>query len=155
MNDATAIVFLTTPDNPSGFAPHVDDLLDFHHRLRDDCLLRIKLPFSVNVIAETAGIAALGDDSFRADTIKTVVQEREILAHTLGDMGFRVYPSQANFVLVRPPIAASQLFEELLRRGVIVRPLSSYGLDDYLRISVGNFEDNETLLTAVHEILAR
>jgi histidinol-phosphate aminotransferase len=213
VNDATAIVFLTTPDNPSGFAPLVEEVLDLHHRLPEDCLLvvdeaymdfavpqerysimslagrapnlvvlrtfsklyglaglrlgygvmparladyllRVKLPFSVNVLAEAAGIAALDDHAFRGETIRTVVQGREMLTHALGEMGFLVYPSQANFILVKPPMAASELFEKLLRRGIIIRPLPSYGLADHLRITIGNPEENQALLRAIQEILA-
>ena len=76
-----------------------------------DCLLRVKLPFSVNVLAEAAGIAALIDDLFRSETIRTVVRGREMLTHALGEMGFLVYPSQANFILVKPPMAASELLK--------------------------------------------
>ena len=212
VNDATAMVFLTTPDNPSGFAPLVEEVLDLHRHLPDDCLLvvdeaymdfavpqerysiislagrapnlvvlrtfsklyglaglrlgygvmperladcllRVKLPFSVNVLAEAAGIVALDDVVFRSETIRTVVQGREMLTRVLGEMGFLVYPSQANFILVKPPMAASELFEKLLRRGIIIRPLSSYGLTDHLRITIGNAEENQALLKAIQEIL--
>ena len=118
-----------------------------------DCLLRVKLPFSVNVLAEAAGMAALDDDAFRSETIGTVVRGREMLTHALGEMGFLVYPSQANFILVKPPMAASELFEKLLRRGIIVRPLTSYGLTDHLRISIGNSYENSELVMAMHDIL--
>jgi histidinol-phosphate aminotransferase len=212
VNDATAIVFLTTPDNPSGFAPPVEEVLDLHRRLPEDCLLvvdeayidfavpqerysilslagsvpnlvvlrtfsklyglaglrlgygvmpaeladsllRVKLPFSVNVLAEAAGIAALDDDAFRSETIRTVVRGREMLTHALDEMGFLVYPSQANFILVKPPLAAPEFSEKLLSRGIIIRPLQSYGLPDHLRISIGNAEENNELVTAMHGIL--
>jgi len=212
VNDATAIVFLTTPDNPSGFSPPVEEVLDLHHRLPEDCLLvvdeaymdfavpqerysilslagsvpnlvvlrtfsklyglaglrlgygvmperladtllSVKLPFSVNVLAEAAGIAALTDDAFRSETIRTVVRGREMLTHVLVEMGFLVYPSQANFILVKPPMSAPELFEKLLRLGIIVRPLSSYGLADHLRVSIGNVAENKELVTAMRTIL--
>jgi histidinol-phosphate aminotransferase len=212
VNDATAMVFLTTPDNPSGFAPLVEEVLDLHHGLPEDCLLvvdeaymdfampqerhsiislagrvpnlvvlrtfsklyglaglrlgygimparladyllRVKLPFSVNVLAEAAGIAALDDDVFRCETIRTVSRGREMLTRALSEMRFFVYPSQANFILVKPPMAASGLFEKLLMRGIIVRPLHSYGLMDHLRISIGNAEENQALLRAIQDIL--
>jgi histidinol-phosphate aminotransferase len=214
VNDATAIVFLTTPDNPSGFAPSIEEVLDLHRCLPGGCLLvvdeaymdfavprerysiislagsvpnlvvlrtfsklyglaglrlgygvmpaeladtllRVKLPFSVNVLAEAAGIAALDDDTFRSETIATVARGREMLTHVLGEMGFLVYPSQANFIMVKPPMAASELFEKLLRRGIIIRPLQSYGMTDHLRISIGNAEENQTLLRAIQAILAQ
>jgi len=212
VNDDTAIVFLTTPDNPSGFAPPVEEVLDLHRRLPEDCLLvvdeaymdfaipqerhsilslagsipnlvvlrtfsklyglaglrlgygvmmedladtllRVKLPFSVNVLAEVAGIAALDDEAFRSKTIRTVVKGRKMLTHALVEMGFLVYPSQANFIMVKPPMPASELFERLLMFGIIVRPLPSYGLTDYMRISIGNETENETLVRTIRKIL--
>jgi len=212
VNDSTAIVFLTTPDNPSGFAPPVEAVLDLHHRLPEDCLLvvdeaymdfavpqerysimsfagrapnivvlrtfsklyglaglrlgygvmparladcllRVKLPFSVNILAEAAGIAALDDDGFSSETIRTVVKGREILIGALSEMGFLVYPSQANFIMVKPPMPASELFERLLRLGIIVRQLSSYGLTDYMRISIGSAAENEELVRTIRKIL--
>lgn len=212
VSDDTAMVFLTTPDNPSGFAPVVEDLLDLHRRLPEDCLLvvdeaymdfamprerhsllplagsvpnlvvlrtfsklyglaglrlgygvmsealadillRVKLPFSVNVLAEAAGIVALADEVFRDATVDMVIRGREMLTRALGEMGFLVYPSQANFIMVKPPMSASQLFERLLGLGIIVRLLSSYDLADHLRISIGNVQENEKLVAALHEIL--
>ena len=63
------------------------------------------------------------------------------------------FPSQANFILVKPPTPAADLFEKLLQRGIIVRPLASYGLRDHLRISIGNSAEQEILLTLLQEIL--
>jgi histidinol-phosphate aminotransferase len=213
VNDTTAMVFLTTPDNPSGYAPPVEEVLELHRRLPEECLLvvdeaymdfavpqerysilslagsvpnlvvlrtfsklyglaglrlgfgvmpaqladtllRVKLPFSVNVLAEAAGIAALDDEEFRSETIRTVVRGRERLTAALDEMGFLVYPSQANFILVKSPLAAPELFEKLLSRGIIIRPLASYGLPDHLRISIGNAEENQALLMAIRDILA-
>ena len=71
----------------------------------------------------------------------------------LGEMGFLVFPSQANFILVKPPMAAAELFEKLLRRGIIIRPLSSCGLTDHLRISIGNADENHSLVMAMRDIL--
>lgn len=212
VNDATAIVFLTTPDNPSGYVPPVEEVVALHHCLPEDCLLvvdeaymdfavpqerysmmslagrapnlvvlrtfsklyglaglrlgygvmpedladtllRVKLPFSVNILAEAAGIAALDDEAFRSEIIRTVVCGREMLTAALSEMGFLVYPSQANFIMVKPPMPASELFERLLRLGIIVRPLSSYGLKDYLRISIGNEAENEGLVATICKIL--
>lgn len=212
VNDGTAVVFLTTPDNPSGFAPPVGEVLDLHHRLPENCLLvvdeaymdfavpqerysilslagsvsnlvvlrtfsklyglaglrlgygvmaarladtllRVKLPFSVNALAEAAGIAALDDEAFRSETIDTVVRGREMLTLALVEAGFQVCPSQANFIMVKPPMAAFELFERLLSLGIIVRPLSSYGLTDHLRISIGSEAENEKLVTSIRQVL--
>jgi histidinol-phosphate aminotransferase len=214
VNENTAMVFLTTPDNPSGFAPTAEEVLAFYRDLPKDCLLvldeaymdfavpqdrysllslagqasnlvvlrtfsklyglaglrlgyglmpeeladyhlRVKLPFSVNVLAEKAGLAALQDHAFRRDTLDTVVRGREELSRILREWGFQVYPSQANFILVKPPMPAAVLFERLLRRGIIIRQLLSYGLKDHLRITIGNANDHEQLLAAIRDILGQ
>ena len=64
-------------------------------------------------------------------------------------MGFDPVPSQTNFVLVNVRQDADALFERLLRRGVIVRPASGWGLDMYIRVTVGTPEQNRRFLEAL------
>lgn len=63
-----------------------------------------------------------------------------------------VYPSQANFLMFKLPpdkgYSAQNVFEALLTRGVIIRPLKSYGLPDYLRVSIGSPSENKVFITA-------
>jgi histidinol-phosphate aminotransferase len=117
-------------------------------------LLRVKLPFSVNVLAEQAGLAALRDRHFYDRTLQTVIRGREFLNGEMERLGCRVFPSQANFLMFRPPADAETIFEALLAKGVIVRPLGSYGLDEYLRVSVGHDEENQIFVQALQEALA-
>lgn len=121
-----------------------------------DACKRVRLPFSVNLLAEEAGLAALEDSVFLEETIRVTLAGRERLTSGLQTLGCRVWPSQANFLLVKPPHdgpSARQIFENLLRRGVIVRPLASYGLDRHLRVSIGNAEENEVFLREMEAIL--
>ncbi|MBQ4133669.1 MAG: histidinol-phosphate transaminase [Desulfovibrionaceae bacterium] len=120
-----------------------------------DVLTRVHLPFSVNVLAEQAALAALEDRHFYEETLRIVRQGRKLLADKMQGLGFEVMPSQANFIMVRPPagIAAAELFERLLQKGFIVRPLKSYGLDEYLRISIGTPEENDLFIEACEEII--
>lgn len=118
-----------------------------------DMLLRVKLPFSVNILAERAGLAVLEDEAFVAETLRVVHTGRTELADELSALGCEVYPSQANFLMFAPPMDARTLFEELLRRGVIIRPLGSYGLPGMLRVSVGNAEENREFLEKTAEVL--
>ncbi|MHC1791738.1 histidinol-phosphate transaminase [Solidesulfovibrio sp.] len=118
-----------------------------------DYLLRVRLPFSVNLLAEAAGLAALEDADFVSASLTQVRRGRELLAKTLTDQGCRVYPSQANFLMFKPPCPAPDLFTGLLSRGIIIRALKSYGLPELLRVSIGNNEENEAFLAAVKDIL--
>lgn len=123
------------------------------HRVAD-ALHRVKLPFSVNILAEQAGLAALEDRDFLHRSRDTVLRGKAFLTKGLERCGCRVSPSQANFLLVRPPKPAQEVHEALLRKGFIVRPLRSYGLPDHLRISIGRDDENASFLQCLEEILA-
>ena len=119
-----------------------------------DLVMRVKLPFSVNLLAEAAGIAALEDHHFRQATLKTVRVGRAWLAGELARLNCDPRPSQANFLLFTPPAPAREVFEALLVRGIIIRPLGSYGLADCLRVSVGSEPENRAFIQALEEVLS-
>ncbi len=120
-----------------------------------DAILRVKLPFSVNILAEKAAIAALEDRFFLEETLKTVAEGRTYLLESLKNLGCRVFPSLGNFVMFSPPIDARDVFDALLTRGIIVRPLASYGLNQMLRVSVGRKDENRMFIRALKEVLSR
>ncbi|MFO7727239.1 MAG: histidinol-phosphate transaminase [Desulfonatronovibrio sp.] len=118
-----------------------------------DYLLRVRLPFSVNILAEKAGVAALEDNVFRQATLDLISSGRQYLTKELERLGCRVFPSQANFLMFRPPKNADTVFKELLKQGIIIRPLKSYGLPDFLRISMGTQKENQLFLKTLKDIL--
>ena len=109
----------------------------------------------MNILAEEAALAALDDDMFREATQETVRKGRRELSEALAAMGCTVYPSRANFIMFTPPAGhpALELYEGLLRRGVIVRALKSYEMPQNIRVSVGNAEENKIFLKAAQELL--
>lgn len=117
---------------------------------------RVRLPFSVNLLAEEAGLAALQDTTFYAETLRTVREGRRQVSDGLKKLGCVPLPSQSNFVMFRVPqsCTASDVHEGLLQRGIIVRPLNSYGLPQYLRVSMGTAEENSLFLTFLQAVLA-
>ncbi len=119
-----------------------------------DKLMRVRLPFSVNLLAEAAGIAALEDLHFRAATLATVRQGREYLSRELKRLGCAVQPSQANFLLFTPPAPAREVFEALLAKGINIRPLTSYGLPHALRVSIGSEPEIRAFIEALEAVLA-
>jgi len=128
-----------------GYAVVNEDLADYFWRIR--------LPFSVNILAEKAGIAALRDVFFREKTRKVVLEGRNFLSQELPKLGCQVFPSQANFLLVKPPLSPKLIFENLLQKGIIIRTLDSYGLPEYFRISIGTMEENRLFLERLGDIL--
>ena len=117
-------------------------------------LLKVKLPFEPSGPAQAAGVAALEDREFIHRSLELNVRGRKLFTNVLRQMGFEVVSSEANFVMVPLESAqvASWLTEELLRRGVIVRPLAAFGLPNCVRISTGTDEENQMLIGALEQL---
>lgn len=106
-------------------------------------LNRVRQPFNTSIPSQAAAVAALGDTEFLARTLEITRQGREVFYQCFDKLGLAYTPSQANFVLVKVGPKAVDIQQALLGRGVIVRSMSSYNLDEYLRISVGLPEENQ------------
>ncbi|MEK7234154.1 MAG: histidinol-phosphate transaminase [Elusimicrobiota bacterium] len=115
---------------------------------------RIRMPFNVNLPAQRACLSALMDAAFVARTTAVNDAQRAIVARTLGERGFGVGDSAANFVFARSPLPGRSLFNALLRRGVIIRPLDEYGLPHFVRISIGTAAQNKSLFAALDQVLS-
>lgn len=112
-------------------------------------LERTRLSFNVNVLALKAAALAIADQAHIAFVRNTIAQQRKILVAGLRELNLHVLPSECNFVLVHFAKDASPIEQALVQQGVIVRPMRGYGLSEYLRITVGNAEENQRLLTAL------
>jgi histidinol-phosphate aminotransferase len=97
---------------------------------------------------------ALDDTAHVAAAVALNNRERPRLVARLQALGLRVLPSQANFITVDFGRDAKPIHQGLLERGVIVRPMASYGLPDFLRVSIGTERENDRFLAALTEALA-
>lgn len=110
-----------------------------------DIINRIRGPFNVSMPAQYAGIAALDDMEF---TKKSKIHNdiwMEILSKKITEMGYEIIPSYCNFLLVKFP-DAEKMDAHLQKNGIIVRNMKSYNLPEFLRITIGNEEENKKLL---------
>lgn len=118
---------------------------------------RIRLPFNVNIPAQLAAVAALGDTDFQARSLALVAQWRPWLAQQLGGLGLEAVPSAANFILVGFPKTPGKTAKEaeafLASRGIIVRGVTGYGLPDHLRMTIGLEEHNRALVEALADFM--
>ena len=114
-------------------------------------LLKVKLPFEPSTLAQAAGIAALADKEFLHRSLELNARGLRYLTEGLRDAGLHVVPSEANFVMVEVASEqeATRIFDRLVARGIIVRPLRAFGLPNCLRISTGTDEDNRMCLEAI------
>lgn len=117
-------------------------------------LLKVKLPFEPSTPAQAGAIAALDDKEWLHRSLELNARSLRRLNHTLTGMGLKVVPSEANFVLI--PLeereSAVSLVDQLLRRGVIIRPMESWGLPHCVRISTGTDEDLDLLFEALEQV---
>lgn len=108
-------------------------------------LNRMRQPFNVNAIAQAAALAALDDVEFTTRCVKANSAGLAQLEQGFRSLGLESVPSVANFLMVRVG-DGGRYFDALQRRGVIVRPIKSYGMPEWLRVTVGTAEQNERLL---------
>lgn len=120
-------------------------------------LSRRKDPWSVNFLAQVAGVAALGDEEYRDRTRQVIAGEREYLSAQADRIaGVRPYPAVANFLLLEiagTGKTATAICDLLARKGILVRNASSFPTlgEDFIRVAVRNRADNERFLTALRE----
>jgi len=118
-----------------------------------ELLHRVRQPFNVNSLANVAAIAALDDKEFLASTLRLVHDELDFLYAGLDNLGIRYIKSQANFFLIQVGKNADDVFEDLLKLGVIVRSMTSYGYPDCVRVNIGLHAENVRLLESLAKVL--
>ncbi len=216
VNEKTVAVFVTNPDNPSGYAVKKEEIIRLANSLPKNCLLvideayidfcdkeddysviklydkldniailrtfsksrglagirlgyavlpeiladyynRVRLPFSVNILAEKAGLSALEDEVFYNETLRVVKEGREFLNTELAKLGCKVYPSMANFIMFEPSNMpendSKYIYDALLAKGIIIRPLHSYGLSNKLRVSIGSEQENIEFINKLSSVM--
>ncbi len=116
-------------------------------------LNRVRQPFNVNALAQAAAIAALADDEYLKRSAAANAVGMMQLTEGFASLGLSYIPSYGNFICVEVGDAA-HVNAELLKRGIIVRPVANYGLPKHLRISIGTDAENAACLAALQAILA-
>ena len=122
-----------------------------------DCvalLNRIRQPFNVNSLAQVAALAALEDDSHILECLRMIEAGRHFLSDEFNSLELKYAPSRANFILVDVGRSASDVFQRLLKEGVIVRPMTSFGMESALRVTIGTPEENRRFIKALKKVLA-
>ena len=210
VTEKTRLIFVASPNNPTGTSNTESDLLEFAHSLPKHVILcvdeayaeylerapdlrptiaaghkviclrtfskiyglgglrigygyadpelirllqRVRQPFNVNSLAQVAASAALADKDFTNKCRRENELGRNRLCSGLSKLGIKTYGGCANFVLCEV-ISGKSFSYELLKRGIIIRPLNVYNMPNYVRISIGRPDENEKLLVAVEEMLA-
>ena len=113
----------------------------------------VRDPFNTNMPAQVAARAALADDAYMKDCIRKTVSERKRVTDTLNALGLFVAPTWTNFVFVRVPVRSDLLATDLLKRGIIIKPWKEKGFENWVRISIGLPNENDTVLKAIADLV--
>ena len=116
-----------------------------------EVLQRARQPFNANGIAQAGALAGMRDKAHMEATRRVTDEGRNFLQAEFLDMDLEFVPSHANFVLVRVG-DGKNVFEALLRRGIIVRAMGSYGLPEWIRVSVGTMPQNKTFVAQLRDL---
>ena len=122
-----------------------------------DVLNRFRDPFNVNSWGQVAAMAALRDEEHVAKSKAHNLEQLPFIARELASTGLKITPGIANFVLAEMPegeLSLDDFFKNMIREGIIVRPVANYGFSRGVRISVGTREENLRLLEAANKVMA-
>ena len=124
----------------------IRDLIAALHKIRDS--------YNVNGLGQIAAVATLGDLKYYRANFKKIIATREWLSRELTKLGFRVFPSQTNFILVQPPrFTAHEWLQKLRAQKILVRWFNFPEVKNYLRITIGTPAEAEALVKAARKIL--
>ena len=124
-------------------------------RYLNDCKYSFN-SYTMNRTAIAAGTAALEDEAYFRENVRKIMATREKAEHRFHELGFRFFPSEANFLFVtHPDRPAKEIFEALRARHIYVRYFPKERIDNYLRVTIGTDEEMEALFAALSEILGQ
>ncbi len=130
-----------------GFALSREDVMD--------CLYQVRDPFPVHRLGQVAAVAALKDEEHAIKSIQLVYEGKRYLYRELDRMGISYVPSQANFIFVDFEKDSEEVFQALLKEGIIIRPGKMWGYPTFARVTIGRMEDNHRFIQALKKILKR
>ena len=116
-------------------------------------LNRVRQPFNVNSLAQVGGLAALEDEEYYQLTLQRTRQGIFWLSQEVAKLGCRPLPTHTNFFLIDIGGEAKKLYEHMLHKGVIVRPMQAYGYPNFIRITVGQEHENQRFVKTLAESL--
>jgi len=114
---------------------------------------KVKDSYNINTISQQLAIAAIKEHTYMQQNCKKIQQTREQTSQQLKKLNFKVFPSQANFLFVQPPIPAPQLLKKLKTKGFLVRHFKQANISQYLRISIGTQQEMKQFIQATQQIL--
>lgn len=120
-----------------------------------DLLNRVRSPFNTSSVAQAAAVAALEDQSYVEICCQKNRLGLEQFYKACDKLGLFYYPSEGNFILIDMKRPGNQVFEELLSKGIIVRSGEALGFPSFIRITIGNEEQNNKIISAISQLVVK
>jgi len=114
---------------------------------------QLRTPFMINTLTLEGSIAALQDDEFIKKTASTILEEKYFLYEQLDRLGVKYWPTQANFITIKPEMNDVEFEGRMLEEGVMVRPVANFGAPGCIRVTIGDREANKAYLEALEKVL--
>ncbi len=118
-----------------------------------DCLHKVRQPFNINQMAQAGALAALEDAEYYNLILDRTTKGRVYLQREVDKLGCKSYPSETNFFLIDVRGQADSLYRAMLGKGVIVRSMSAYGFENFIRVTIGTEEENSRFLESLADCL--
>ena len=118
-----------------------------------DVLNRVRQPFNTNLLAQSAALASLDDTAHVDDSVRVNNAGKLYLQQQLAAMQLKTLPTMGNFISINFQREAMPIYDALLRKGVIVRPVANYSMPDYLRVTIGSEQQNQRFIRTLKECL--
>ncbi|MDD5456006.1 MAG: histidinol-phosphate transaminase [Candidatus Margulisbacteria bacterium] len=116
-------------------------------------LNKARQPFNVNALVQDAALTMLQEKEWEDDIRKKIEEQKKYLYTELKKSGLEFLPSRSNFIFIIFKQEGQQIFEELLKKGVIVRPMKGFGFPNAIRVTVGLPEENQIFIKSLNEVL--
>ncbi len=116
---------------------------------------RLRRPFLINTLSLEAAIAALDDDAFIQKTVQVVNEGKTYLYPELDKIGIKYWKSQANFILLNPPMSEIEFRDRILQEGIMVRPATSFGAPGCVRVTIGTAAANRAFIAGLKVVLGK
>jgi len=120
-----------------------------------DLLNRVRQPFNTNTLAQAGAIAALSDHGHIQKSVESNRRGLLQVSSAFDSMGLDYIPSVGNFLSFKTSMPGDEVYEQLLRQGIIIRPISNYDLPDFLRVTIGSEQHNKRFLTALKNVIGQ
>ena len=118
-----------------------------------DLLNRVRQPFNTNLLAQEAALASLDDKEHIKNSVALNDQGKVYLQKSFTEMSLDFLPTMGNFISVNLKRDGQAIYDALLKKGVIVRPVGNYNMPEFLRITIGTEEQNKRFIKTLKEVL--